>query len=136
MFEINWWAIVAVAVANMIIGTVWYHPKVFGGAWMRLVGITSDMTAAAKRRMPAMMGIAFLSSVIMAYVLAHFAIAWAVFDVISAIELGFWVWLGFVATTQISVVLWEMKPWKLFFINTGYSFVSFITAAVVLFLFA
>ncbi|MBI3026774.1 DUF1761 domain-containing protein, partial [Candidatus Woesearchaeota archaeon] len=34
------------------------------------------------------------------------------------VVLGFWVWIGFLATTQIGMVLWEGKPIKLYIINT------------------
>ncbi|MCI5081666.1 MAG: DUF1761 domain-containing protein [Saprospiraceae bacterium] len=40
--DINWLAIVAAVVANMVLGFVWYHPKVFGTAWMKSINKTQD----------------------------------------------------------------------------------------------
>ncbi|UYQ77206.1 DUF1761 domain-containing protein [Glutamicibacter sp. JL.03c] len=36
--EINYLAVIAATVASMIVGFVFYHPKVLGTAWMRAVG--------------------------------------------------------------------------------------------------
>lgn len=40
--EINWLAIVAAVAANGFLGFVWYHPKVFGTAWMKTLGKTQE----------------------------------------------------------------------------------------------
>ena len=82
--------------------------------------------------MPLMMIVAVFAAVVMAYVMAHFGIAWGVFDVIGAIELAFWLWIGFVVPVTLGVVLWEGKSVKLFFINAGYWLVSMVVASVIL----
>lgn len=38
----NPWAILIAAVAALVIGAVWYNPKVFGNAWMRESGMTEE----------------------------------------------------------------------------------------------
>ena len=39
-FSMNWLAILVSALIPLIIGAIWYHPKVFGTAWMNATGIT------------------------------------------------------------------------------------------------
>ena len=39
---INPLAIPVAAVAALVIGAIWYNPKVFGNAWMRASGMTED----------------------------------------------------------------------------------------------
>ena len=39
-FSMNWLAILVSALIPLIIGAIWYHPKVFGTAWMHATGIT------------------------------------------------------------------------------------------------
>lgn len=39
---INPIAIVVAAVAALVIGAIWYNPKVFGNAWMRASGMTEE----------------------------------------------------------------------------------------------
>ena len=33
--DINWWAVLAAAVINMVIGAIWYSPSGFGKPWMK-----------------------------------------------------------------------------------------------------
>ena len=39
-FSMNWLAILVSALIPLVIGAIWYHPKVFGTAWMHATGIT------------------------------------------------------------------------------------------------
>lgn len=40
--SMNWLAILVSALIPLIIGAIWYHPKVFGTVWMNATGITED----------------------------------------------------------------------------------------------
>ena len=40
--EINFLAILAAAVSALIVGFIWYNPKVFGTIWMKSAGITEE----------------------------------------------------------------------------------------------
>lgn len=132
MYEVTLMPIVIAAIANVILGFLWYHPSVFGGAWMRLTGITPELAERGKKRMPISVIAAFLASMVVAYVMSYFGIAWGVFDWLSAIELGFWLWIGFTAPAMLGSVLWDQKPLRLYFINALFWLVSFIVMAVIL----
>jgi len=136
MFEVTFWPILAAGVANIVLGMTWFHPKVFGSSWMPASSMTPEMMAKGKRRMLFSVFFAFLASMLAAYVMNYFGIAWGVFDWIGAIELAFWCWVGFVAPTMLGMVLWEMRPFKHYAIVCGYWLVSFIMMAVVLVLMA
>ena len=82
--------------------------------------------------MPVSAFFAFCASVVVAYVMNHFGIAWGVFDWIGGVELGFWCWLGFAAPVLLGPVLWEGKSTKLYAINAGFWLVSFIVMGVIL----
>ncbi|PIT92162.1 MAG: DUF1761 domain-containing protein [Candidatus Harrisonbacteria bacterium CG10_big_fil_rev_8_21_14_0_10_42_17] len=134
---INYWSILAAAIANMIVGMLWYGP-LFGKQWKKLMGFSNDdMKKMKMTPMQAMIG-GLITSLIMAYVLAHSAFMWNLFfagsvsDFMFALQLAVWIWLGFVATTQISSVLWEGRPWKLFFLNASNTLVSLIAMAMIL----
>jgi hypothetical protein len=45
---------------------------------------------------------------------------------------AFFTWLGFYLPVDLNRVAWEMKSWKLFFINTGYHLVALVVAAFIL----
>ncbi len=132
MIEVSFWPILASGVAAVLIGWIWYHPKVFGSEWMRMSGITPEMAERGKKRMPLVVLIGLCASMLVAYVMNYFGIAWGVYDFVGAVELGFWSWLGFVAPTMLGIVLWEHKPFRLYLINTLYWLVAFVVMAFIL----
>lgn len=135
MYEIALLPVIVAAVVNVAIGFAWYHPSVFGTMWMNWSGVRPNMEE-AKKKMPVSVGAAFLASVLTAYVLNHFGIAWGVFDAVAAFELGFWTWAGFVAPVMLGIVLWEGKPIKLYVLNIAYWLVALVAMSEVLVLMA
>ena len=132
MYEVALWPIIAAGISNVIIGMIWYNPSVLGNTWMKLTGLSSEAVEAGKKKMPLMAFIGMLAAIVMAYVMAHFGIAWGVFDVVGAVELAFWLWIGFIVPATLGVVLWEGKSFKLFAINAGYWLVAMIVASIIL----
>lgn len=131
LFDINMWAILAAGVSGVIIGMVWYAPAVFGNTWMKLAGITDKMREEGKKTMPKMAFLAFVAAVVLAWVMAHFAIIWGAFTIGSALELAFWIWLGFMLPVQLSAVLWEGKSMKYLAITAGYWLVTTMVTAII-----
>lgn len=132
MYEVTFWPILAAGVASVILGFIWFHPKVFGSAWMRLANISPEVAERGKKRMPLMVIVALLSSMLAAYVMRHVGISWFVYDWLGALELGFWCWAGFVAPAMLGMVLWEGKSVKLYLITSLFWLVSFMVMALVL----
>lgn len=132
MYEVTLWPVLAAGFAAVFIGFIWYNPKVFGSAWMRMTGISAQMAESGRKKMPFMAFFGFLAAVVMAYVMAHFGIVWGVFDWIGAVELAFWIWLGFVVPPMLGVVLWEGKSFKLYLLNAAYWLVAMIAMALIL----
>lgn len=117
----DWLAIVLAAVFNMAIGVVWYSKWLFRSACVKLMDKKDKPKKGAK---PVVFG--FLVSLVIAYFLDFFQRHLGITTVSDGMYLGFCLWLGFVATTQISHVVWCHRPWQLFAINTGYKLVSFL----------
>jgi hypothetical protein len=131
-FDINYWAVLASAVASMALGFLWYGP-LFGKTWISLMGFTEEKIAEAKAKgMTRAYLMSFVGALVTAYVLRHFVQVWKVGDAIGAFQLAFWVWLGFVATTMLATVLWEGKPIKLYILNIGYHLVSLYLMTIIL----
>ena len=40
--EMNYLAMAVAALTTLVVGFVWYHPKVFGTAWMHAAGLTEE----------------------------------------------------------------------------------------------
>jgi hypothetical protein len=132
MFEVTLIPLLVAAIVAVILGFIWFHTKVFGAAYMRCVNLTPEQQAKGRKRMPVAVFFAFASSLLAAYVLNYFGIAWGVYDWVGAIELGIWVWLGFAAPPLLGMILWEMRPIKQYAIVGGYWLVNFIVMALVL----
>jgi len=43
--EMNWIAILVSGLTTLVVGFIWYHPKVFGTAWMKETGLTEEVLA-------------------------------------------------------------------------------------------
>lgn len=136
MVPINYLAVAVGAVFSVVLGFLWYGP-LFGKQWIRLSGMTDEQLANAKASgMKKEFGIVILTSFLMTYVLAHalvFASSYLHVEGVQAgLTAGFWNWLGFIVPVTISPVLWEKKPWKLWFLNIGYYLVLLSCVGVLL----
>jgi hypothetical protein len=76
--------------------------------------------------------IAFVLSLVLVYVLAHFVQYTKATTAMAGIQTAFWLWLGFVVTTQLPTVLFEQRALGLFLINVGYQFVGCALAGAIL----
>ena len=64
--EINFLALFVAALSTLAVGFVWYHPKVFGTAWMRETGLTKESMAGSN------MAMIFGLAVVYAFFIAFF----------------------------------------------------------------
>jgi len=131
ILDINVWAVLVAAVANIAIGFAWYHPSVFGGVWMTLIRVTPEMMEQGQKRMASSMAIAFVASILIALAFAYLFSALFLSGIAQAVLLAFVVWLGFFVPTLVDSVLWEQRPWRLFLINTSYRIVGLIAIAII-----
>ncbi len=131
---VNFLAVFACTVLAVVIGSVWFHPKVFGAEWIRLAcpgGVPSN-AGMTKKGMMKQYGMQIVASFLTAYVLAQFIVLANAYGLTEGIRVGFWVWLGFVAPIMLGGVLWEGKPWRLFFIAAGQYLVTFVVSGAIL----
>lgn len=141
MVPVNFLAVLAAAVAQIILGFLWYGP-LFGKTWAALMGWTPEaMTAMkndpqAKKKMTRSYIIMAIGSLLMSYVLAHaiiFAGSYLNASGVSAgLMGGFWNWLGFIVPVTVGTVLWEGKSWKLWFLNASYYLVGLLIMGMIL----
>ncbi len=137
MVPVNYWAILASAVFMMVLGALWYGP-LFGKQWASLMGLKlpEQMDENMKREMMKSYALMAIGALLMSFVFSHilvFAKAYLGTSGVSAgLQAGFWNWLGFIAPLTLGPVLWEGKPWKLWFINAGYYLVGLLAIGVVL----
>ena len=134
--NINYLAVIVAAIANMVLGYLWYGP-VFGKQWIALMGMTSaDMEAAKAKGMGKSYVLTFVGALLMSYILAHSLIfAGAYFHasgVAAGLMSGFWSWVGFILPALLGMMLWAGKPWKLYVLNVGYFLVALLVMGAIL----
>lgn len=80
--ELNFLILLAAALIPLVIGFVWYNPKVFGNAWMKAADMNEDKMKGAN--MGLIFGLSYLFSVILASALMGIVIhQWGVFSLVG-----------------------------------------------------
>ncbi len=117
---VNYVAVLVASVVSMLVGFAWYSKMLFQDSWMKSAGIDKKKIKEKQKGMAGTMLIAFIGAVVTNYVLAMFIEYTKASTFMEGSIVGFWIWLGFFATTMTGVVLWEGKPWKLYLINSSH----------------
>lgn len=113
--------IAGAVIFNIILGTIWYSPKLLGSLWLKAYRFKS--TTLMKPTALQYAG-TLLISFIIAIVISTLVSIFDLTDPLFGLYLGFLFWLGFIATTEFSSVIWEKKPLKGYFIDVGYWLIS------------
>jgi hypothetical protein len=128
MAQINYWAVLAAAVASFVLGGLWYSPALFYRPWMRAAGLTEEQLR--RGNMARIFGVSLLLQLVAAFVLAMFLGAEA--DMAFGASAGFLVGAFWVATAFGVVYLFERRPMSLLLINGGYNVVVYTVMGVII----
>lgn len=148
--EINFLALFVAALSTLVIGFIWYNPKVFGTIWMKESGLTEEKMKGANMPLIFIMAVffAFLISMILQFLTIHQwgALGMVGGDVATAKPSytsfmadygtvyrtfkhgalhGFLAGIFLVFPMIATNALFERKSWKYTFINSGYWIVCF-----------
>lgn len=135
-FDVNWLAILVCGVAAMLLGMTWYSDAMFGKQWRAGIGLSdADLEKARKEgmgpMMPSMIG-GLLSNMVMAFFLVNF-LAWVGYSSVGeAMQIAFWLWLGFFAMNGLGSIFWEKKTFGFYAINAGYMLVWLMIISAIL----
>jgi len=133
--HINLLGVLVAAVSTMVIGFLWYSPLLFAKPWVREMGYDMNdkakMEEMKKSAGPAYAG-SFVASLVSAFMLALFLHWTRTENWQFGVLIGFHVWLGFVATVQLTGVLFMKQSMRLFAINTGYQLVCYLIMGAIL----
>ena len=101
---------------------------------MELMNINSNRVNKPEMKKKATRGyvIMFIALLLMAYILSHFVDYTEANSIVEGMTAGFWIWLGFLATTMIGSFLWEDKPFTLYLINVGHYLVVLLVMGAIL----
>ncbi len=133
--SVNLWSVLVAAIATMAIGFLWYSPILFARPWMVLMGYDPDdkaKLAEMQKGAGKLYGMSFVASLVAAFMLGKIIFGLAINSALYGLKVGFAVWLGFVATVQLTDSLFSKKPAKLFLINTGYQLVCYLAMGAII----
>ena len=133
--SVNLWSVLVAAIATMAIGFLWYSPILFARPWMVLMGYDPDdkaKLAEMQKGAGKLYVISFVASLVAAFVLSKIIFGLAINSALYGLKVGFAVWLGFVATVQLTDSLFSKKPAKLFLINIGYQLVCYLAMGAII----
>jgi hypothetical protein len=125
---VNWLAIIIAAVANMVVGTLWYGTWAFGKSWTKLSGHTmgEGLQAGPLYAMTA------VAAVVQAITMAWFVGQTGANSGAAGAIIGLYVGLGFVATAMFAEVLFAGRHPRLYAITAGYSVVAAIVQGAII----
>ncbi len=130
MSSINWLAVLVAGLSAFVIGGIWYSPGLFGKAWMKDSNLTEeDIKKGNKGKI---FGFTAIFSLLMAVNLAMFLAdtpAECTGNCARITDVSWGATAGFLAGiwTFCAIAihsLFELKSWRLIFINGGYSLVA------------
>ena len=128
-FEANWIGVVVVTVIGMVVGFVWYAPRVMGNRWMAYVGTTEADLKARGGRVVALIS-NLIGSALTAYVIATHLQMIGITGIGEGIVLGLIVWIGFMFTTSWVGNVFEKRPIGLTVLNNLYYSITFMLMAI------
>lgn len=126
--DLNAWAVITAALIPLALGSFWYSPALFGNYWIRLTA--SDLRGQAdayRALLTAYLG-SVAASLVMSSVLALLIENLIVIGPLGGMQVGFFVWLGFVATTTAPEYLFggTARPYQLYLLTNGYHLISLV----------
>ncbi|WP_394279309.1 DUF1761 domain-containing protein [Microbacterium sp.] len=131
--EINYWTVILATLSSMVVGSIWYTPKVFGTRWMQLAKVDMDRPGASATL--AILVTLFVSFAT-AWVLAGATtIAWHFYEgsyLWAAIVTAVLLWAGFTAARFITHDAFEGRPSALTVMNIAHELVTVVVMAVII----
>jgi hypothetical protein len=131
--SINYLAVILATLSTMVIGSIWYTPKVFGNYWMKAANITPSGKASDAIR-PIV--ITVVVSFITAWVLA--GAAYISFDfyggsfLVNSLLTGLILWAGFTAARFITHDAFDGRPTGLTVLNVAHELVTIMVMALII----
>jgi hypothetical protein len=118
--SINWLAVIACVVVAMAVGSVWFAPKTFYPMWLKAIGKSENHDPGAGMSMTLMWPLVIIAALVESIFMALMVHAMGSMTpggatLASGALAGFFLWLGFVATTSLTNKLFanQLKAWVL-----------------------
>ena len=134
MEHINFWAVLLATLSTMVVGSVWYTPKVFGTRWARLAGVDMNRPGAtALLPIITTLIVSFISALVLAIAAA---VTWQAFSggsyLVVALLTAVVLWAGFTAARFITHDAFEGRPSALTVLNIAHELFTVVVMAIII----
>ena len=131
--EINIWAVLLATLSSMVVGSVWYTPKVFGNYWMRVAKVTpsGDAKDAVKPILITLV-VSFVSALVLAGAAAISQHFYGGDFLANTLVTALILWAGFTAARFITHDAFEGRPAGLTVLNCAHELVTLMVMALII----
>jgi len=119
--NVSWGADISATVVSLVLGTIWFHPSVFGTAWMQYVNLKKEEAQSIKAKNSSIwtLPITFIIAANIAAFCKHFDYDTPAQGLLIGYD------LGLIACLLIAIhYLYEQRPLGLYGITAGYTLIS------------
>lgn len=131
--EINYIAVILATLSSMIVGSIWYAPKVFGNYWMKQAGITpSGNSKDAIRPIIVTLIVSFVTAWVLAgatYISFEF---YGGSFLVNALVTAVVLWAGFTAARFITHDAFDGRTRGLTVLNCTHELVTIVLMALII----
>ena len=128
---VNYLAVALATISTMVVGFIWYTPKVFGNRWMKLAKVNPNEGSAVGPIV-----VTVLVSFVSAWVLAAATTVTYAFQGGSFLGIAFLtaivLWAGFTAARFITHDAFERRPSSLTILNIAHELVTVLVMALII----
>ena len=131
LIDVNYWAVVIATISTMIVGSIWYTPKVFGNYWMRVAKVDPGDRNAIIPIITTLI-VSFISAWVLALATQ---VAWEALGgsyLLIALLTSILLWAGFTAARFITHDAFEGRPAGLTILNIAHELVTIVIMAVII----
>lgn len=115
---LNYWAVLAAWLINVIVGAFWYSPAGFGKPWGKATGV--DLMKLPQKEANRIIQFVILSGLVQAFVLGLVLNTLGTNDAAEGLLVGLVLAFGFACATTVGNTLYQRLGWKFWWINASY----------------
>jgi hypothetical protein len=132
---INYWAVLVSMAVYLLLGWLWYSPRLFGNIWLKEMHYSGGEKPGRKEMVRSMI-LALVGCFLTSLVLTHSiqvwrpSVWWGINGIpdspsyLFGLTSAFFIWIGYYLPVFLNNVAFEKSSWKLFGINAGYHLVG------------
>ena len=125
----NWVAIIVAAVANIVLGSLWFSPLLFQKPWL---GLRVDKAPMSGTASPMLYVITAVGALVVATTLDWIIGLTHANTVLGGAIIGLYAGLGFVAPAILSDNLFNERPFRLYLIVAGFPVVGLLVMGAII----